>query len=322
MKKYLSITIAIIVLFFCACDKNPFSFIRTAIFEFPTEAGPIAIALDEKHGIIYVASSYSGRSGYNRKIQTFSTNGTFLRTIIDFAQEQNGSYSNYVPIDFTLDDEHNLYVLVRPHCVLKYNSEGNFQKKYDFQQTDERPFFSACAFYRGFIYVTNGSVIKKINSKTGQTYDFPLPFDEIDQTLPMIHTSDIAIDSKGNIWLAGQAYLEDHQNRFIRCHVTKLDPTCKYSTTYYSKGSTGRYGAMLNNPGIDIDKKGNIYLATFYCQSVEVFSNLWIFLKQIDVNEENENNPRPIDVIVGNGIIYVLDYSNNLVRLYPTWSFH
>ena len=70
---------------------------------------------------------------------------------------------------------------------------------------------------------------------------------------------------------------------------------------------------MLNNPGLSIDGHGNIYLATFYCESLEIFNRNEEYVTQIDMDDEET---RPIDVASDNHHIYVVDNYNDRIRIY------
>jgi ligand-binding sensor domain-containing protein len=113
----------------------------------------------------------------------------------------------------------------------------------------------------------------------------------------------IAIDGSGNKWIGIE-----------KNGLAKFDDTnwTVYSTVY-SKGRTESFGAMPNNPGLSIDRYGNIYLATFYCKSLEIFNRNVEFIMQLDLDKEET---RPIDVAEGNNQIYIVDNLNDRIIVY------
>lgn len=325
MKKYFIILSAIFpqIFMFLACDKNPISFSLEAVAEFSTEPRAHTILVDEEYGFVYVANSNPSHRNNSQKIQIFDKRGNYLKTLVDFGANPNGSYARYEPVDMTIDSDHNLDILVKPYrkdineswfpyegfCIMKYHPDGSFEAEFDFAQfeTEWRP--SAIGFHNEFIFVTNGKVLLKISKDGDHHFEIPLP---INQDIIGPPITDMGIDSKGNIWLVGQAGFADTS---VGCHITRLDPTSTSFITFYSKGKTKNYAALANNPGITLDKDDNIYLATFYCQSLEIFNRDGKFLNQIEIR--NEDNGLPIDVAVDNQRnIFVLDNLNDLVRIF------
>lgn len=325
MKIYLMMFSMIILMIFIlfTCQKNPVSISLETMGEFSTEPGPQTILVDEKYGCVYVLNSNPSYRNNSRKIQCFDRQGIYLKTIVDFAADTNGSYARYEPIDMTIDSDHNLDLMMKPYrklpdeswfpyegfCITKYHPNGSFEAEFDFAQfeTEWRP--TAITFHDGFIFVTNGKVLLKITKDGELQFEIPLP---INQDIIGPPITDMSIDSQGNFWLVGQAGFADTS---IGCHITKLSPTGTSYKTFYSKGRTKNYGAMMNNPGITLDKDENIYLATFYCQSLEIFNRDGKFLNQIEIR--NENNGLPIDVAVDNQKnVFVLDNLNDVVQIY------
>jgi len=311
------------IFIFFTCQKNPVSFSLEAVAEFSTEPRPHTILVDEKYEYVYVLNSNPSHRNESHKIQSFDKQGNYLKTIIDFAADTNGTYARYESIDMTLDSDHNLDVLAKPYrkhtddswfpyagfCIMKYNTDGSFETEFDFAQFETEWHPSAIGFHNEFIFVTNGKVLFKISKNGDHHFEVPLP---ITQDIIGPFVSDMSIDSKENIWLVGQAGFVDTS---VGCHITRLNPTCTSCKTFYSKARTKYYGAWLNNPGITIDKNDNIFVATFYCQSLELFNRDGEFLSQIEIR--NGDDGLPIDVAVDNeNNVFVVDNFNDVVRIF------
>ena len=325
MKKNIILIIIVLFSFFCDRQKNPLFFTFDYVSSFSTEPRPNAIIINEDNGYLYVANSHPSRNNDNRKIQKYNWKGELLTTVVDFTSFDKGNYPRYHPIDITMDNDRNLYILVKPYrkysedtwypfegfCILKYNFDDKFQKEFDFAEFDQEWSPAAIAYYNEYIFVTNGSIIKKISIDSEQVFDITLPISEENvNSLPEIHTTDMAIDSEGFIYLVGQAAFD---NKSVNCHITKINLKNRQRVTVYSKGRTESFGAMPNNPGLSINSNGNIYLATFYCESLEIFNRNGEFIMQLDVDNEET---RPIDVAVDNKHIYIVDNLNNRIDVY------
>lgn len=325
MKKNIILIIILLFIFSCERQKNPLSSTYDYVSSFPTEPRPNAIAITEDDRFLYVSNSHPSRNDDNIKIQKFNWKGELLKTIVDFISFAEGNYPRYEPIDITIDNSQNLYVLVKPYrkhsedswypfegfCILKYDLNDKFQKEFYFAEFDQEWSPTAISYYNKCIFVTNGRIIKRISIESEQVFDIMLPINEENiNTWPGIHTSDMAINSKGFIYLVGQAAFD---NKSVGCHITKINPENNQHITLYSKGTTELFGAMLNNPGLSINGDGNIYLATFYCMSLEIFNENGEFIMQLKVNN---GETRPIDVAVGDDHIYVVDYFNNRTNVY------
>ena len=328
MKKIIVQLVIFLILFSCDRQKNPLSFTFDFVASFPTEPGPNFIVIDKDSRFLYISNSYSAANDRNRKIQKFNLKGELLKTIVDFTFFDKGNYQRYEPIDMTLDDFQNLYVLVKPYrkyseeswralegfCILKYDSENIFQKEFVFAQFTQEWYPASIACYNNEIYVTNGQILKKIFSDGEQLDEIALPI-SVDNviTFPDIHTTDMAINSNGIIYLVGQAAFD---NKTVGCHLTIIDTKNNKRSTVYSKVRTESFAAMLNNPGLTIGCDGFIYLATFYCKSLEIYNENGDFIKQLDLTSKNNRETLPIDVAVDNNSIYIVDSFNNCVNVY------
>ena len=328
MKTNFLITLMVLLAFSCEKEHNSTPDSISYVFSFSTEPRPITLTIDKEGGIIYVANLKPSNNDYSAKIQKFNKEGELLKTVVDFETFDKGNFLRYLPVDITIDDNRNLYVLVNPlieqtdetwttptgFCILQFDFNGSFKKEFDLSQIDGEGSPSSIAYSNKHVFVTNGRIIKKISIESEQVFDILLPVSEKNiNTWPDLHTTDMAINSEGIIYLTGQAAFS---NDSVGCHITKFYPQNNQRITSYSKGWTGMFAAMLNNPGLSISSDGNIYLATFYVMSLEIFNKNIEFIMQLDIRTENDKETRPIDIALDNSHIYIADNKNNLILVY------
>ena len=325
MKKYHFFLICLLI-FSCSENQNPVSFSYEFVSQFATEHHSNAITVDSDNSYIYVSSSCPSKNNGNQKIQKFSMQGELIGTIVDYLTSIEGNYEYYNPIDLIVDHSHHIFVLAKPYnknsdstwsalngfCILKYNSNGELQKEYDFADIEEEWHPSALSYKNGILYVTNGNELKKIIIDSGLFSNINLPVQNVNHNIgPYIPTTDMAIDKDDDIWLVGQAFFNENQ---IGVHVTKFDPTCQNHETFYSKCKTSEYGANLNNPGITFDNKDNLYLSTGYCQNIEIYDYKQEFQREIKIEDENS---LATDIAIDkNNNLYILDSANDKILLY------
>ncbi len=319
-KAILSATFVVIILF--SCSENPVSFSYEFVNQFTIERGSNAITVDSDNSYVYVSSSWSSY----QKIQKFSKQGELIGTMVDYLTSIEGDYDYYNPIDLIVDHSHNIFVLAKPSnknsdstwssfngfCIMKYNSNGELQKEYDFADIEEQWRPSALSYKNGILYVTNGNEIKKIIIDSGLFSNIILPIQNVNNTIgPYIPTTDMAIDKDSDIWLVGQASFNENQ---IGVHVTKFDSTGQNYKVFNAMCKTSTYGAVLNNPGITFDDKDNLYLSTGYCQSIEIYDYKQEFQREIKIEDKNS---LPIDIAIDkNNNLYVLDRANDKILVY------
>ncbi len=307
---------------FLGCEKNPVSFSLKTVSELSTEPKPNAIVVDDQLGVFYVANSNSSLENYSHRIQCFDLQGNYLRTIADFINNPKGNYRRYTPIDMVLDSDHHLHVLAKPYdqladgswapfpgfCIIKYQADGSFQGEFDFARFEPYWSLGAIAFHRGYLFVTDGRVLMKIDKDNGLFFEIPLP-SEPDSAARFI--TDMSVDSKGTIWLVEQAFYVDES---IGCQFIRINLTENSLTKFYAKGKTKNYSSMLSNPGIAIDRDDYIYLATFYCRTLEIYKPNCEFLNQIELDDRTDC--LPIDVAVDDkGRVYVADFGADRVLI-------
>lgn len=311
-----TLTLIVLLAFSCSRQKNPLAPTFDFVFSFSTESRPNAIVVEKNSGYLFISNSYHDN---NRKIQKYDRQGVLRKTIVDFESFDRGNYSRYDPIDLTIGNNNDLYILVTPYklspheewvpfegfCILRINTEGNYKEEYDFAQMEQFWHPSALAYYNGNVYVTNGKVIKTISTADGHSLDISLP----DQ----VYTSDMAIDSDGLIYLVGQAAFD---NDSVGCFITKFNLKNNDYNKIYSKTWTKSFGANVNNPGISITRDKKLYLVTFYCKSLEIYNQNLLFLAQLNLSTEDNSSTLPMDVATDQNNVYIVDNRNNLIRVY------
>jgi DNA-binding beta-propeller fold protein YncE len=326
--------LAVILLFSISCEKDQYSKPVSIEYEssFSTESWPYSIAINENHGYVYVANDYPAINNYSSKIQKFDINGKFLNTVIDFTTFNQGKYSFYESIDFCIDNNGNIYILVQPRqlngetgihvggfCILKFDSDDKFQKEYDFSKIDFLWYPSRIAYSKNYLYVKNGLTIKKISTDNDQVpvTTIQIKGENLD-SIKCFQTSDIAIESDGTFYFTGQDMInfDSKYFDFSGCHITKFNPQNSKILSFSSKSRTGSDFAMQNSPGLAFSDAGNLYLVTFYGMSLEVYDRNDNFILQTDIRIAAGEETRPIGVALNGDKIYIIDYLNSKVFVY------
>jgi hypothetical protein len=324
------------------CKKEPYSKPVSVSYEssFSTESRPISIVIEKNHGFVYVANHDPAINDYSSKIQKFNRKGELLNTVVDFTNFSKGKFSRYNPIDFCTDNNSNIYILVQPSqlsggtwillggfCILQFDTNDNFQKEYDFSEFNQLWAPPTIAYSDNSLYVaigpslpTNGFIIKRISLVNNQVTDISFQNNTVNiDSLTYMPVSDMAINSEGTIYLTGQAFPTVSTDDISGCHITKFDPQTNQLIRFNSKGRTGIVASMLNNPGLTISDVGNLYLATFYGMSIEVYDKNDEFILQVDLKPIAGINTRPIDIAHFDKHIYIADNQNNIVYIYKEY---
>ena len=330
MKTKFIIGILLLLAVSCKKDDHERPCAVTYTSGFSTETRPVAIAIDEKQGFVYVANHHPSTSNFSSKIQRFSLEGDLRETVIDFRTFSGGLYERYSPVDLCIDHD-DMVVLVKPmaqtgdswatlsgFCVFQFDLNGNLVNEFDFSRLEDYRDFSAMAFLNDFIYVTSGQfVIVRIDINGGQADYLQIP---ITNDRPYFHVSDMEIQSEECIYITGQApYKIDSTviNDVSICHVSRLDFRDDTTYTFYSSARTGTMAAMLNNPGLAIKGNRYIYLATFYGRSLEIYDmdddNELIL--QENIQPEGTDDTLPIDVAFYEDDVYIVDHKNDKVYI-------
>ncbi|MBN1782293.1 hypothetical protein JW948_14260 [bacterium] len=290
----------------------------------PLEQRPSAIVADAQNRCLYVSLSDPGINQAQR-ILRIDPDGGNPETIADFLLEPPGPYVRCECVDLALDDESILYGLVRPYVeneigeteeapnllILGYR-DGQLLHVYSVEVPVYR--FPAIACKNGFLYFTDGLIIRRIEPETGtgETFSIRVSPDTTSATPgPGIFVSDMAVDTEGDIWLTGQ--LAAFDNWTMGCHITKLSPEGLLISSQPSQAITDNFGSMLNHPGLVLDREDNCYLVTGYCHSLEIYDSRLRFLNMIRIQDENAH---PGAVALDDGNVYILDISNSQILVY------
>ena len=325
--------ILLVLIFVSGCEEQHGLFPKSIEydFQFPVELHPNSISIDEERNLIYVASQNNSKSNHISKIQRFSLDGRVQKEL-DFLSFNEGEYSHYYPIDLCIDVEGILYVLVQPFSkqdyeeyytlieklsILQFDMNFGFQNEFEVPDNpNNKNRYTSIAYANNYLFVTGGLIINKI-SKDGELVSeiSPSNFEENADSLSHVIVADMEVSSGGMIYLTGQgaALFDDYSG----CYLSKLEPKSGSLTTTYSQSRTGVIAAWPNNPGLAIDKEGNLYLATYYGRSLEIYNSNLEFLKQVDITKYNwDEDTYPIDIALYDSWIYIPDHRNNLVQVY------
>ncbi len=332
--KIITIYLLLITIIFFSCEKNDNSKIdskpNTIYYEssFATEHRPVSIVFNDNQKTLYVANLNYSNNNYNTKIQSFDDEGNLKKTIFDFKSFASGHFEKYAPIDITLDDNKNLYVLVLPlikqtddtwitptgFSILQFDNNDSFKRELDFSDIDGERRPTSISYYNNQLYVTNGQILKQINLETQQLHNITLPVNDDDSgTWPNLHTTDMEISSDGLIYFTGQAAFD---NDSVGCHLSSYNIGTNELTINYAKGWTWMCCAMLNNPGLNISDDGYLYLASFYKMSIEDYDKKGDFIIDYDTRTSQFEETRPIDIVYYSGKIFVADNFNNQVHIF------
>lgn len=324
MKKLIFLLTIILSTFSCKKEEEPSTLSLDYIASFATEVQPISITIDKTRGYVFVAN-YS-----HPKIQKYGMNGVLLKllkSVVDFETFDKGKYLMYKPIDITIDNNHNLYVLVQPFtakkdgkelvkdiCVLAFDKNDVFQNEIDFSQPANERAPTSIAYSDNFLFVTNGQTLNKISTETQEVIDIPLPVNPANKTTwSDIHTTDMEINSEGLIYFTGQALFGPDS---LGCHITSFNSQTNERVTSYSKYKTRAQYSMQNNPGLSINSNGNIYLPTFYERSIEIYNKNMDLILQKDIKPDVGVNTRPIDLAIYDNYIYVVDNLESFIHIF------
>ncbi|MCK4748645.1 MAG: hypothetical protein KAT15_16445, partial [Bacteroidales bacterium] len=326
-KVIVSLSLALLL---SACEEQKYSTPASLeySFSFETRSWPSSIVTNPANGDVYVLCIRHSLSNPVSEVQKFSKNGEFVNTLVDFYSFEGGSHLSYIPFDITLGDHQNLNVLVRPRAdpdpnepgnhptgfnILSFNPDGSFLDELDFSDIDGETRPSSIAYTNGYLFVTNGLTLKKISLETRQITETTLPPISYDTFFHHLIVSDMEINSDGIVYFTGPDLL---YNDSVGCQVGVYNTQSNELTIFYGNSWTGWFGARVNDPGLSIHSNGDVYLATFYNRSIEVYNRNMEFILEKEINETGYENPSPIDIATFNEDVYVLDHRNDQVHVY------
>jgi hypothetical protein len=311
-------------------DEEPVSVTINYEYSFSTNSGPLAIEADKDNGHLFVVG-YKRGIGQSANIQKFTLNGEFINTIVDFDSLDNGMYDRYIANDMCLNngyifalayplvlinDEYWHIINTNSFSILHFDLEGNLLHEKIFEIDDFYAETIACS--DNYIYISDFALKRGIVKIERSKSLSNLEFINITTDVSLKHLiSDVYISSRESVYMTGQAILKKDSIDFdfSGCHVTILNGQ-KNQTTFYSISRTGVSAAAPNIPGIALNEKGYIYLATGYGSSLEIYDqkNRNILIEQI--NTDDGQITHLTDVVLFNGNIYLLDSKNSKVHVY------
>lgn len=324
-ERRIKLLILLLVFSLITCIKCPTSFTYEFVEQLNIAEGSNAIALDSDIGYVYAANLWYPQ------VYQYNLQGDSIKIFTDFTQENNGKYGYYSPIDLIVDDDNYVYILTKPRkqdidsswtftdgfSVLKYNSTGEYQNELYFAEMNLEWYSGVMAYNMGIIYITNGKRLIKINTKDGQISEFVFEMQDSNHIEPnYIHIADMAIDEDDNIWVVGHTSLnwDTSYDWKVGVHITRFDSNCKNQKTFNSKCESSFFGSAPNNPGITFDSNNNMYIATGYCQSIEIYNVDQELLREIKLEDERS---MPVDIAIDtNNNLYVLDSFNDKILIY------
>lgn len=332
MKTIFFISILLLLLTSCEKDDNskPDSKPSSISYEFSysTEPRPISISYRSLNHTLYIANHNPSKYEYSSKIQAFNRDGSFIKTVIDFESFELGRFERYEPVDFSFDNNQNLFVLVRPliklpdntwttptgFSILQFDNNDSFIKEFDFSSIDGEGRPTSISYFNNQLYLTNGKILKFINLNSEEYNNITLPVNDNESgTWPYLHTTDMDISPDGLVYFTGQALFD---NDSVGCHISNFNVATNQLTINYSHGWTWLGYAMFNNPGLFISNDGYLYLASFYKMSIEVYDLKGNFIIDCDTRTSQFEETRPIDIVYNNGKIFMADNYNNQILVF------
>jgi hypothetical protein len=198
--------------------------------------------------------------------------------------------------------------------ILIFKNNGDFEKELLIDKFSDLHSPDAIAYHDNHLYFSGRQFLRKLSLKTGQYTDYTLPFNKNNFiNFPYIHISDMAINSKGFIYLVGQA---SFNNNMIGCHITTINPINTQLVTRYSRGKTEIIAAGLNHPGITIDNRERLYLTNSYYKKIEIYTSTCEFKSEIDLQIDAGDQLFPTGVAVYHHYLYVLDEFRDRILIY------
>lgn len=291
--------------------------------QFTINYGDRAIALDNEHGFLYILNTV------DNQIDLYNLQGNKQFTFADSTIQNNGIYQFYAFIDLIVDEKSDVYILAVPYkiqtdgfknyfggfSIINLNSNGELLKEFNYSKIEKSWSPNLLAYKKSILYITDGSRLKKINAENGLAIDYIFPIqNSTDYNRPYIHSTDMAIDNDNNIWLVGQDIWDISIDSKVGVHMTRFDSNCQNQKTFIAKSKSSFFGSALNRPGICFDSDNNMYLATCYGQSIEIYDFDQEFQHEILIESERS---LPVNIAIDNNKnLYILDGLNDRVLIY------
>ena len=308
----------------CSEDISPVSYRYSYETSFTVATHPNTLIVDRDNERLFVSCSPQYLSDdYDGKIVEYNQDGVIQSTVVDFSEFTKGIFDLYMPIDLALDEEHNLYALCAPFnqetdstwsgthgfSILKFDRGNQFKREYDFSGQEFCSFATSMAYHAGSLYVMKCSILSKIDVTSGQADDIFISDNEY-ANFSTAFATDMEINSQGDVYLTGQAAF-NHES--VGCFIMKLNLSGTHHTTFFSEKRTSFVAANIGQPGLGLDSNGDVYLASFYSKTLELFDRDNQFIGMLEFGQEY---CLPIDVAVDNKNMYIADTMNDVIYIY------
>lgn len=312
MKTHLCFSLFIALVLFFA----PFLISQEILFEFPSEPEPVSLAIDSK-GDVYVANASLETQPENCKIQKYTSEGIFIRTFIDYLQPVQHKFNRYAPLDLTLDDENQLYVLAKPFfeatpgkwaayngfSILQYDSTGSLVREYS-RFMNRRP--TSLFYHNKSIFMLSERILQ-FHPDTGYMTEHYY-YTEAGGSFVLNEIADFVIDSNHNFWATGCI----DESKGFAGYIMKMKADGLSLMTFPTPGRD----SLSFQPGIAISKHGDIYLTTDKIGEVQKFNSTGHILGRVDLRPDSTTSVALKSIAVSpNNNLYILDAKNQVVRV-------
>ena len=317
----------IIFLLMISCESEDFSGPQALEYtdSFPVESRPVSIQTEGKNGNVLVLNINHFSIDYSAKLTQYDKTGRFLKTLLDFATFTEGSFQEYIPVDFTLGQSGDIYVIGRPvtgytedymitasgFSILVFSGSGVFTGEYDYSEEEGCP-GNICQSGK-FLYADLRNTLYRFTLPGGSVELVDLPEDPDGSDGLFGIRTDMEAGSNGLLYFSGP-----HNPSFDSsgCRILTYDLQEKTYTSHIAHGADIVMASMVGSPGLAVHENGDLYLATFYGASIEVYDPGMNFLLEQKLEGPGEEHHLSIDVAVFEDLAFVADYRNDLVHIY------
>ena len=266
---------------------------------------PVGVATDPS-GDVWVADT-----GHNR-VQEFSSKGEFVR---EFGAEGKGDGEFSSPDGIAVNSAGNVYVADSGNNrVQEFNSKGEFVRAFSVSGSGNDEYNELTGITvdgEGHVWVVEKCILPGFEECKARVQEFTGEGTRIVQfgsegkgAGQLEEPRGIAVDSKGNVWVA-----DTGNNR-----VQEFKSTGEFVRAFGSKGTgNGQFEAPT---GVAIDSEGDPWVVDHGNNRVQRFTSEGSYLSQVGKtgNENGQFNKPEGIAIDGSGNIWVADTGNNRVQ--------
>ncbi|MBN2093017.1 T9SS type A sorting domain-containing protein [candidate division KSB1 bacterium] len=286
------------------------------LFEFPTEPGATSLAIDAK-GDVYVANASLETQPENCKIQKYTSEGIFIKTFIDYLQPIQHKFNRYAPLDLTLDDKNQLYVLAKPFfeakpgkwtayngfSILQYDSTGALVREYS-RFINRSP--TSLFYHNKSIFMLSERILQ-FHLDTGYLTEHHY-YTEAGGSFVLDGISDFVIDSNHDFWATG-------------C-IEEIDVFTSFILKIRADGLRlmqfqipGRDSSIIQ-PRIAISNTDDIYLTTDEIGELQKFNSAGHILGRVNLRPDSTTSVALKSIAVSpKNNLYIPDAKNQVVRV-------